>query len=78
METGLPLFNNKSPAASNESVAVCADFPHQPIAGSLLLLQTVSSRKCGKIISCEFEWAFHNVFFAAEVPCILISYIFWL
>jgi hypothetical protein len=52
-----------------------------PIAGSILLLQItepVSSGKCGKNISYECEWAFRCQFFAAEAPCKLISYIFWL
>jgi hypothetical protein len=51
------------------------------MAGSLLPLQvtkSVSSGKCGKIISCGFEWAFRYQFFAAGAPLICISHIFWL
>jgi hypothetical protein len=51
------------------------------IAGSLLLLQNkepVFSRKCGKIVSHEYESAFRYQFFAAGAPRILISHIFWL
>jgi hypothetical protein len=40
--------------------------------------EPVSSGKYGKIISYEFEWAFHYQFFAGEAPCVLISHIFLL
>jgi hypothetical protein len=51
------------------------------MAGSLLSLQItdpVSSGKIGKNVSHECERAYRYQFFAAEAPCILISYIFWL
>jgi hypothetical protein len=61
------------------------------IAGISLLLQfkqitsgiplhstkPVSSRKCGKIIGNECEWAFCYQFFAAGAPCISINHIIW-
>jgi hypothetical protein len=44
----------------------------------LQITEPVSSRKCGKIISHEYEWAFRYQFFAAGTLWILISHKFWL
>jgi hypothetical protein len=51
------------------------------MAGSLLPLQITkpfSSRKCGKMITYGFEWAFRYQFFAVDAPLNWISHIFWL
>jgi hypothetical protein len=44
----------------------------------LKITEKVGSKKCGDIISYDFEWAFRYQFFAVEAQCILISHIFQL
>jgi hypothetical protein len=57
-----------------------ANFRYQSIAVSILPLQItkpVSSGKCGKIITYEFEWAFRYQFFAGGAPFNWISHKFF-
>jgi hypothetical protein len=44
----------------------------------LQITESVSSGKCGKIISYGFEWAFCYQLFAEDTPLNWISHIFWL
>jgi hypothetical protein len=44
----------------------------------LQITEPVSSKKCGKIISYNSEWAFGYQLFAAGAPLNWISHIFWL
>jgi hypothetical protein len=43
----------------------------------LQITKQVSSKKCGKIITYGFEWAFHYQFFAAGALMNWICEIFW-
>jgi hypothetical protein len=46
----------------------------KPIAAT----RTGFQKKCGKIMTYEFEWAFFYQLFAAGAPLNWISHIFWL